>query len=366
MRLIKFLVGAGLAISACAPAALEREQALRLPTPRATHASVVLPDGRVLLIGGCVAGSCDAGPASATADVFNPASGTVQEAGRLTIARIGSGAVALGDGRVLIVGGWSGSRPTDTAEIFDPATGRSRSVGRMSAARADAGIVMLGDGRVLVAGGYDGERRLASADVFDPKTERFEKAGAMLLARSGAATAALPDGRILVAGGAVGAGRETRPTAAAELFDPNTMRFSRTGDMNEARYKHAAVTLQDARVLVIAGSDERDYRGKKATLEIYDAKRGTFRPAGQLRAERFKLADAVVPLPDGKVLIAGGAPRPELYDPRTGRSELVDLDLGGNWNFMTADRLPDGRVLLAGGYREASIELSDRAWLLRL
>ena len=364
MRLIRFLVGAGLAISACAPAAPER--ALRLPTPRATHASVVLADGRVLLIGGCVAGSCDAGPGSATADIFDPATGIVQEAGRLTIARIGSGALALSGGRVLIVGGWSGARPTDEAEIFDPATGRSRSVGRMSAARADAAIVALGDGRVLVAGGYDGERRLASADVFDPATEGFVTAGAMGLARSGAAAVALQDGRILVAGGAVGAGRETRPTAAAELFDPKTMLFSRTGVMAEPRYKHAAVALGDGRVLVIAGSDERDYAGKKATLEIFDPARGAFRPAGRLQSARFKLGDAVVPLPDGRVLIAGGAPRPELYDPRTGRTELIDLDLGGSWNFMTADRLPDGRVLLAGGYSEGSIELSDRAWLLRL
>lgn len=219
---------------------------------------------------------------------------------------------------------------------------------------------------MLVAGGYDGERRLASAEVFDPSTEKFVSVGAMDVARSGAAAAALADGRILIAGGAVGAGRETRPTAAAELFDPKMMLFSRTGDMTEARYKHAAAVLQDGKVLIVAGSDERDYRGKKATLEIYDPKRATFRAAGRLRVERFKLADAVVPLPDGRVLIAGGAPRPELYDPRTGRTELVDLDLGGSWNFMTADRLADGRVLLAGGYREGSIELSDRVWLLRL
>lgn len=366
MRLLRALACGALAIASCAPAAPDRDAGLRLPTPRASHASAVLPDGRVLLIGGCVQGSCDAGPASSTVDVFDARSGTIVEAGRLSSVRIGSGAVALADGKVLIVGGWAGAAPTAAAEIFDPATGRSETAGAMAAARADAAVAALPDGRVLVAGGFDGARRLASAEIFDPATRRFAPVGDLAVARAGATAAALPDGRLLVAGGSVGAGRSVRPTGAAELFDPNTLLFSRTGDMVEPRYKHGAAALTTGEVLIVAGSDERDYGGKKASLELFDPKTGAFRAAGRLQAERFKLTDAIAPLPDGRVLIAGGAPRPEIYDPRTGRSTLVDVDLGGSWNFMTADLLPDGRVLLAGGYREGRIELSNRAWLLRI
>jgi hypothetical protein len=366
MRLIRSLVCATLAMSACAPAAPEREAGLRLPGPRAAHASVALADGRVLLIGGCVQGSCDSGPASATADMFDPRSGSIAAAGRLVSARISAGAVALADGKVLIVGGWAGTSPTADAEIFDPKTGRSRAVAPMAAARADAAVAMLPDGRVLVAGGYDGSARLAGAEIFDPATGRFTPVGDLAVARAGAAVAPLPDGRILVTGGSVGSGSDVRPTAAAEIFDPRALRFSRTGDMAEPRYKHGAAALPNGEVLVVAGSDERDYRGKKATLELYDPVRGTFRAAGRLQVERFKLPDAIVPLRDGRVLIAGGAPHPEIYDPRTGRTTVVDVDLGGAWNFMTADLLPDGRVLLAGGYSEGNIQLSDRAWLLRL
>jgi hypothetical protein len=272
----------------------------------------------------------------------------------------------LADSRVLVVGGWAGPTPSADAEIFDPASGRSKRVGSMRAPRADAAVAALPDGRVLVAGGFDGKRRLASAEVFDPATESFVPAGNLAVARAGVTPAALGDGRLLIAGGSVDAGGEVRPTATAELFDPSTLRFTRTGDMREPRYKHGAVALGSGEVLIVAGSDERDYRGKKATLEIYSPATGAFRAAGRLHSERFKLADAIVLLPDGKVLIAGGAPRPEIYDPRTGQTSVLELDLGGAWNFMSADLLPDGRVLLAGGYSEGNIELSDRAWLLRL
>lgn len=369
MKLLHWATLASIAISACAPAAPERDSGpgpgLRLSSPRATHANVLLADGRVMLIGGCARGSCDPGPGSSTADIVDPKSGKVTSV-PLAMQRIGAEAVRLGDGRVLVLGGWTGVAPTAEAEIFDPKSGRSRRIAPMTAARADTSVVALADGRVLVAGGFDGTERLGSAELFDPASERFIPAGAMNLARSGAAIARLPDGRVLLTGGAVGPARDVRATAATEIFDPAAMNFSRAPDLLEARYKHAAVSLKSGEVLIVAGSDERDYRGKKASLEIYDPKQNALRAAGRLQAERFKLADAAVLLRDGRVLIAGGAPRPEIFDPATGRTRVVPMDLGGAWNFMTADLLPDGRALLAGGYTEGRIEITDRVWLLQL
>ena len=368
------LAALGILLAACAPAAPEEErlgtsaagQKLRLSSPRAVHASVVLGDGRVLLIGGCAAGSCDPGPGSATADLFDPRGGAIVGAGRLAGPRIGAAAVRLDGDRVLILGGWEGASPTAAAEIFDPATGRSRPIAAMGSARADASVVRLADGRILVAGGFDGAERIASAELFDPRGERFVPVGPMAVARSGAAAVLLRNGRVLVAGGATGSSGATRVTAASELFDPATLSFSPTGDLAEARHKHAAVLLESGAVLVVGGSDERDYRGKTQSLELYDPALGAFRPAGRLRTARFKLAGSVVRLGDGRVLIAGGARRPELYDPATGATSEMDADLGEAWSFMTADALPDGRVLLAGGYSEGRIEISDRIRLLEI
>jgi hypothetical protein len=69
---------------------------------------------------------------------------------------------------------------------------------------------------------------------------------------------------------------------------------------------------------------------------------------------------------DGRVLIAGGASRPEVYDSVTGKVTELPIELGASWNFMTATRLPRNRALLAGGYKEGRIELTSRAIVLKL
>ncbi|MCA1661527.1 MAG: kelch motif-containing protein, partial [Novosphingobium sp.] len=64
------------------------DPALTMPVARAAHSAVALADGRVLLIGGCVAESCEGGPASATADVFSAATMRFAPAGRLAERRV--------------------------------------------------------------------------------------------------------------------------------------------------------------------------------------------------------------------------------------------------------------------------------------
>ncbi|MCA1662047.1 MAG: hypothetical protein LC648_07765, partial [Novosphingobium sp.] len=73
----------------------------------------------------------------------------------------------------------------------------------------------------------------------------------------------------------------------------------------------------------------------------------------------------VVVLPDGRVLVAGGASRAELYDPATRRSAMTGPDFGRRLNFASATLLSNGAVLVAGGYDENGIRMSDGAWILR-
>ena len=265
--------------------------------------------------------------------------------------------MALDESHILIVGGWSDGSPTATAEIFDTRARESRSVGSMSTARTGIAAATLPDGRVLVAGGLDQRQNLATAEIFDPRTRSFTLTGPMTIRRSSPELTALADGRVLVTGGL----SDGKVTQVAEIFDPSTGRFSLTGPMLEARYKHAAVALSSGRVLIVGGADERDYAGKKRTLELYDPATQRFMPQGVLRSARFKIMDSVVQMSDGRVLIAGGGSRPEVYDPVTGKVTELSIDLGASWNFMTATRLQRNRVLLAGGYKEGRIELTSRA-----
>ncbi|MCR2833403.1 Kelch repeat-containing protein [Parerythrobacter lacustris] len=337
----------------------------RLSAPRATHATVRTETGELLAIGGCVAAGCEPGQASATVDVFSPDGVRLVRTGTLIERRVQPMAVAIGGSRVLVLGGWVDGRVSTTTEIFDSSTGRSVPGPNLARPLTSASLVRLHDARILIAGGYDGREVQARAQIFDPKSNTFLNTGSLVTARSGATASLLDDGRVLIAGGGDSESAGRRALASAELFDPANDTFSQTGAMAQRRYKHGAVTLENGDVLVIAGSDERDYGGKLRSVERYDAARGRFVAAGSLARARFKLADGVMLIDDGRVLIGAGDEQPEVFDIDRQSGELVAASLDGQWNYMTL--VPAGKrtALLMGGYREGRIEPTDRSWIVR-
>jgi hypothetical protein len=72
-------------------------------------------------------------------------------------------ATLLSDGRVLIAGG-AGNGPLATAELYDPATGTFSPTGSMADSHYDHTATLLSYGDVLIAGGYGP----ASAELYTP------------------------------------------------------------------------------------------------------------------------------------------------------------------------------------------------------
>ncbi|MFY0577796.1 Kelch repeat-containing protein [Cystobacter fuscus] len=77
----------------------------------------------------------------------------------------------LPDGKVLVVGGDFDGTALDSAEVYDPTTGSWSFTGALVHARTDHTASLLPDGKVLVVGGTRGDSALDSAEVYDPKTE---------------------------------------------------------------------------------------------------------------------------------------------------------------------------------------------------
>jgi len=333
---------------------------------RASQSATLLPSGKVLIAGGFSGSGGESNPYSST-ELFDSHSGTFEQAGSMSIGRSGHTATLLKNGKVLIVGGWTGRYALRrSAELYDPSTNTFAPTGNLIVERAGNTATLLPDGRVLIAGGEDRqEDALASAELYDPDTGTFTLTGSMAEPRGAHTATALKNGKVLIAGGGSGHYPSQNVYRSAELFDPATGKFTPAGQMTMARHKHAAILLRSGRVLIVGGSDNRDWRGEYASAELYDPSAGSFTATGAMNTPRFKLPAAVALLPNGKALVAGGGAFAELYDETSGTFTKIPGSLGAARFFASTTLLSGGSALITGGYAESGSGLpaTARAWL---
>jgi hypothetical protein len=325
----------------------------QMTAARFDHAAVLLQTGRVLLVGGIERN----GVMQPSAELFDPTTGRFTPTER-PLAQHGWGVTAtrLRNGKVLVAGGSTGCDSpcyTASSEVYDPATGTFAATGRMTVPRAEARAVLLTSGEVLLVGGNATTERdpLLTAELYQPSTGTFTSIGATHLSDA-TQIVLLNDGRALVVG-----------SSGTDLYDPSTRHFATTGAMTVPRTKFGGALLPDGRVLIVGGQAGGPYGTRVTSTQIYDPRTGRFGPGPELNENRFKLSKAVVALKDGRVLIAGGADQPEVYDPNSGAFVPVRGATLDGFLFSTATLLSDGRVLLAGGYAKPGGAGVNHAWL---
>jgi hypothetical protein len=289
--------------------------------------------------------SPSAGPSAA---VVSPRAPAWTATGNMITPRTGHKAVLLLDGRVLAVDGPIETiNSSNSAELYDPGTGTWAATGSMLAPRFEYTTTVMRDGSVLVAGGHD-DGELASAERFDPISGTWSATGAMVTPRYGHTATLLSDGRVLVAGGETG-----DQVISAELYDPDSGTWTATGATATSRFGHTATLLPDGRVLVAGGLQDGFPDGPYA--ELYDPISGTWAAAGTMITPTPRGGSTATLLPDGTVLVAGGAASgidpvasAELYNPQIGAWSATESMTAARINH-TATLLPDGRVLVTGG-----------------
>ncbi len=336
-----------------------KEPLTRLPDLhelRAAHSATLLPGGKVLITAGFKKGPDGHSQLySNTAELYDPVTRTFSYTGKLHTARCGQAATLLPGGNVLITGGNNDKPSLASAELYNAATGTWSALPDMLTGREGHRAILLINGKVLIAGGTDSPDLYA--ELYDPSTQKFQKAGRAPLLFSGSSIVQLKDGRIFITGGYKG----KDPVQYSMIYDPATNKFTRSADMGIVRNKMSAAPLSDGRVLVIGGSDKRDWNGTYASTEIYDPLRDKFTKGPRLNYRRFKVSNAVIPLRNGAVVVAGGDSHIEMLKPGdTAFSVSATLDqpyLNG-----TATLLPTGNILLAGGYNTEA-QVAGKAWL---
>ena len=269
----------------------------------------------------------------------------------MATARYGHVAVRLLDGRVLVAGGYDGSY-LNSAEIFDPRTNSWRPAGQMAAARYRATATLLSDGRVLVAGGSNATTNHSSVDVFDPATNLWTTGPSMRVARSYHTATVLNDGRILITGGYTNGTTFGAYTASSETYNPSTQTWTQLGNMRVAKVGHTAALLPDGRVIIAGGANYAQY---EFTSDIFSPTSNTWSAGPNLCCtQRYSHVGTV--LPDGRPLIAAGyyfsgyLASAEVYEATSNRWTAVSA-MPTARNDLAAVTLPDGRWMAIGGYR---------------
>lgn len=273
-------------------------------------------------------------------------------AGQLTLGRQDHTATLLGDGRVLVAGGFStGAVSTKTAEAYVPASEMFQNLGAiMVESRAGHSATVLSGGQVLLVGGWyrtaGGQSAVrATAEIFDPATNSCTATGSMSQARANHTALRMPDGRVLIAGGSDFVGGGYVDLDEAEIFNPTTGTFSAAaGFMSTYRATHGMVDRGDG-TFVLAGGSLGDLRP-----EQFQFSTGTFTPLNQPAAATVRFGPALAMFASGAVAVVGGETTGTVLHIGTGGFvQNTGSGLSVPRSYATATRIKPDQILVVGG-----------------
>lgn len=200
-----------------------------LQEARYQHGQSTLRDGKILVVGGRGVKSGSGRPqacALSSIELIDPVLDTVESLPPLIEARYGHVQMVLPDGKVLVMGGYGGVmdgslNPLSSIELIDPILKTVEHFGNLKQARANASAVMISDSTVVVMGGEtDWDTFLDSIEAVNLNFGESYLVGNLKDARTKAPADLVDQGRILISGGrcAVSNGR----CATAEVIEVKT------------------------------------------------------------------------------------------------------------------------------------------------
>ncbi|MFO2464253.1 hypothetical protein OOJ96_10560 [Pseudomonas sp. 15FMM2] len=345
---------------------------------RAFHASVVLADEGLLVIGGSDArvhqnyrlydsflnwmfprhweARLPGRGAVAGVERFDPRTGLWRQVAPLAQPRTGCGAVLLASGQVLAVGGSGNGQSYASALLYDLAGDQWTSTGALAFPRFGHSTTLLPSGEVLVAGGNNlqssGGQVQDSAERYDPATGKWRLATVLPVDCMDHTATRLPTGKILVIGGY--SGRKNAALTQVSIYDPSDDCWHAVRPLPQPRMQHTATLLENGRLLVAGGSAE-PFGVAQDVAFIYDPGANTWSSTQMMVPRKGHSATRLL---TGEVLMVGDS---SIANPQNAQSAELFLPSSNQWSLTgelydgryghSAACLSNGHVLVAGGYR---------------
>lgn len=250
---------------------------------------------------------------------YSPTTGTWSAGSVMPAPRAGHTAFfipptgALTGARVIVVGGTTQGRVAETfdfsANSYDPATD-SWDPGSTGPSRQDRSFtptIFRGNPQILATGGRTGTPvAVTDVDAYDIVTDTWGAVAPMQNARYKHASVTLPDGRVLVAGGynANGAALDT-----TEIYDPATNAWVPGPTMTTPRARFTLSVVDSRNVLAIGGVTNADATALGSltpldSTESFDPVTDSWSGAGALATARYDQKATVVR--SGWIVVTGG------------------------------------------------------------
>jgi hypothetical protein len=256
-----------------------------LPAPASRLAATALPDGRVLVAGGLVAGT-------SSDQVLLGTPGRLSRVGRLPLPTHDAALALSGTSAYLFGGGEAVS--TDAVVRIDPGSGAARPGGSLGEPLSDLGAAAV-DAGIYLVGGFTGAKFATAVLRF--RIGRPPALVTRLPAGLRYAGVAALGGRIYVAGGVTPSGE----SASVLAIDP-VRRSVQTVATLPAAVAHAPLAVAGRELYLVGGTDAAG-AALDRILRI-DPATGAVTTAGHLPRP---LADAAAVTVGGRVVVLGGA-----------------------------------------------------------
>ena len=339
-----------------------------LAQARDGHTATLLLDGKVLVVGGETQGR-DLPIALASAELFDPATQAWSPAGSLVYQRVAHSSVLLPNGKVIVLGGRNlvnGSVVTGVlaVEEWNPSTKAFRVIGSLLHDHPDGQAFLRQDGRIQVVGGYDHNLPITvdtyRTEIFDPASGMSQLDFSLYDLESNATLLPIDASHFLLLGGENGLDHwhqlDTVYLYSTDGSQPNP---SAGGVMPTAFARNSAVSTPSGKA-VVGGGFNQFLGGPIDTVCVIDYSHlGSAILSSKL--QKVRMGHQVMLMPDGNVGFVAGETFTgqisttylsdiEVLDLQTMKTAALPVTLHTPRTCHTLTKLQDGSYLIVGGY----------------